>query len=720
MSVEHEVKQPKTPLPIKALCCVGIVQCCEAFQITIIFPFLPFMVGAFPGINREAIGTYTGILAASFSIGQFVSSYFWGRLADKLGSKPIILFSLVGTFSTMFSFGLVQTYNMAVLIRFLNGLLNGNVCVMKSFLGRVTDNTNQKEAFSTLGIAWGVGSTIAPAIGGLLANPAENISFLFPKGGFWEAHPYFLPCFACSALIFVAFFTVIFFMEEPRDGKGAYVQCSTQDLEEALNGDGSSGNTGKPNKKKKNGKASASGSHNVSPVRRGDNEVYDNGDVEREVLLGEEEEDTPDILGDEMCNESVAKKDKYEAHCSRDTDRDAYELKSVNVSQGKPPLSGNQLNEKAPLRKRLLHSLYNKFNVPKAEEAGDVEYQHLTQKDPIEDSGCDVSALPSIRVEDVSTICSDSSGGTSNGTILPTLSGSKNSLLAPSSAEHSSTACGDDDFVVFRESPSEKRKPCMMLSISLYGLLAFYYIMMDESFPLYGKTIVEKGGIGFNSPQIGSILSVMGLSVLVSNVFLLPILMNKFGVLRCFRWSLIGSCPVPLFFPVANALSKQYGKGTWPVWGMLMVLLLFKGFCAVFSFTSVMLFVNNSVPQSQLGRANGIGQSFSSLARGIGPALAGVIWSVSIYDMEKFPFNIWYTWILQSLVCFSILVLSRRAPAYLEHPYEEEVDEFASARAVSRSLMGTSRVSIADSFMAGSAHTSMIGLNTISASSSLS
>lgn len=43
-----------------------------------------------------------------------------------------------------------------------------------------------------------------------------------------------------------------------------------------------------------------------------------------------------------------------------------------------------------------------------------------------------------------------------------------------------------------------------------------------------------------------------------------------------------------------------------------------------------MIMINNSVFDESLGKVNGLGQSMAALARTIGPALGGLLWSISV------------------------------------------------------------------------------------------
>jgi hypothetical protein len=60
----------------------------------------------------------------------------------------------------MVSFGLSRTFPALVASRSLVGLLNGNIGVLKSVLGEISDDTNVAQAFAFMPIVWCTGSTI--------------------------------------------------------------------------------------------------------------------------------------------------------------------------------------------------------------------------------------------------------------------------------------------------------------------------------------------------------------------------------------------------------------------------------------------------------------------------------------------------------------------------------------------------------------------------------
>ena len=85
------------------------------------------------GIVKETkdVGFYAGWIASSFNIAQFLSSFFWGRLSDVAGKKPIMLFGLIGSTVAIIFFGFSKTLWWAIAARSVHGLLNGNIGVSK-------------------------------------------------------------------------------------------------------------------------------------------------------------------------------------------------------------------------------------------------------------------------------------------------------------------------------------------------------------------------------------------------------------------------------------------------------------------------------------------------------------------------------------------------------------------------------------------------------------
>ncbi|KAJ3216068.1 hypothetical protein HDU67_009948 [Dinochytrium kinnereticum] len=229
----------QTPLPKKIMFILCIVIFSEPMSMTILFPFVYFMVKDFlfeashDQANEKDIGYYVGFIASSFSLAQFLTSMFWGWCSDRVGRRPVLLLGLLGNTVTILLFGVSHSLSWAILSRAACGFLNGNIGVAKCVMGEVTDSTNQAKGFSMFGLMWGIGMICGPVLGGFLANPTKQFPALFGNCPFLAANPYFLPCLI-SAIISLTGFTVgFFFLEETSQTSGAYAPLPTRDDVEA-------------------------------------------------------------------------------------------------------------------------------------------------------------------------------------------------------------------------------------------------------------------------------------------------------------------------------------------------------------------------------------------------------------------------------------------------------------------------------------------------------
>jgi len=83
------------------------------------------------------IGKMSGYLGSAFFIGNFAGSMIWGWLSDIMGRKLVILLGLSGTIFSQLMFGFSQNFGWAIASRFLWGLLNGNLGVVKTYVSEV-------------------------------------------------------------------------------------------------------------------------------------------------------------------------------------------------------------------------------------------------------------------------------------------------------------------------------------------------------------------------------------------------------------------------------------------------------------------------------------------------------------------------------------------------------------------------------------------------------
>jgi len=140
----------------------------------------------------------------------------WSRLSDSIGRKPVLLCGLAGTIISIILFGLSRSFLTLVLSRCLNGMLNGNIGVIKSMLAELTDDSNMARGFSLIPVIWALGGTLGPLIGGVLSRPQDRWPNVFSHP-FWAEYPYFLPCVGTATYTLLSFILTVLFLKETVD-----------------------------------------------------------------------------------------------------------------------------------------------------------------------------------------------------------------------------------------------------------------------------------------------------------------------------------------------------------------------------------------------------------------------------------------------------------------------------------------------------------------------
>ncbi|KAL8158423.1 protein ZINC INDUCED FACILITATOR-LIKE 1-like [Apium graveolens] len=199
-----QYKDVQQGFPIKGLFVIWIIVLATVLPISSLFPFLYFMVKDFNIAKQEEdISYYAGFVGSSYMLGRALGSVFWGKVADRYGRKPVIIIgtSTVVIFNTLF--GLSINYWMAIITRFLLGSLNGLLGPIKAYACEIFREEHHAIGLSTVAAAWGTGLIIGPALGGFLAQPADNFPDIFTSQSLFGRFPYFLPCLVTSLFALV-------------------------------------------------------------------------------------------------------------------------------------------------------------------------------------------------------------------------------------------------------------------------------------------------------------------------------------------------------------------------------------------------------------------------------------------------------------------------------------------------------------------------------------
>ena len=144
---------------------------------SLILPLLPYYAEEY-----QATPFIVGLIGTINALGQLVAAPIIGRLSDRYGRRPLLIFSISGTVLSFLILGFANTLFLLILSRFLDGILGGNVALAKAYITDVSEEKDRAKSLGLIGAAFGLGFIIGPVIGGTLAQFGYNVPAFVAAG----------------------------------------------------------------------------------------------------------------------------------------------------------------------------------------------------------------------------------------------------------------------------------------------------------------------------------------------------------------------------------------------------------------------------------------------------------------------------------------------------------------------------------------------------------
>jgi MFS family permease len=203
--------------PRRAVATVVFVVFLDLVGFGIVIPILPYYVRSF-GVGD----VFIGLLAATYSLTQFLAAPVLGRYSDRYGRRPVVVLSLAGSAAAWTVFGLADRVGAEAgaavgvatlfLARGLAGAMGGNIAAAQAYVADVTPPERRAGALGLVGAAFSLGFIFGPAIGGVLASEtAVRVASVGPI----PATRFSLPAFGAAAMSLLALVVAVAALGEP-------------------------------------------------------------------------------------------------------------------------------------------------------------------------------------------------------------------------------------------------------------------------------------------------------------------------------------------------------------------------------------------------------------------------------------------------------------------------------------------------------------------------
>jgi len=161
----------------KRLLIIFLILFTEVLGFSSVMAIIPYLADDL-GLNEFQIGLVLSI----FSICQLFASPITGKLSDKYGRKPLLLFSQTSTFIGFFLLGIASNVWILVAARLVDGLLGSNMTVAQAYISDVTTPKYRTKMFGYSSAVFGAGLIFGPVIGGILSTINYSVPMFFAAG----------------------------------------------------------------------------------------------------------------------------------------------------------------------------------------------------------------------------------------------------------------------------------------------------------------------------------------------------------------------------------------------------------------------------------------------------------------------------------------------------------------------------------------------------------
>lgn len=150
---------------VSTLLPIFLIVLADVFGFTLVFPLLAIYAESLHATPLQA-----ALLVSVFAACQLVSGPLLGAASDRVGRKPMLLISQVGTFLGFLLMARADSLWLLYLARVIDGATAGNLSIAQAYISDHTTPQQRVRSFALIGIAFGLGFFVGPFVTGSLVK----------------------------------------------------------------------------------------------------------------------------------------------------------------------------------------------------------------------------------------------------------------------------------------------------------------------------------------------------------------------------------------------------------------------------------------------------------------------------------------------------------------------------------------------------------------------
>ncbi len=154
----------------------------DTLALGVIIPILPTLIESFVNNDTANAARIFGLFGTVWALMQFFASPILGGLSDRFGRRPVVLLSNFGLAADYVLMALAPSLTWLFIGRVISGITSASISTAFAYITDVTPAEKRAAVFGKIGVAFGAGFILGPALGGLLGGIDPRLPFWVAAG----------------------------------------------------------------------------------------------------------------------------------------------------------------------------------------------------------------------------------------------------------------------------------------------------------------------------------------------------------------------------------------------------------------------------------------------------------------------------------------------------------------------------------------------------------
>jgi DHA1 family tetracycline resistance protein-like MFS transporter len=154
----------------------------DMLALGVVIPVLPTLIESFVKNDTASAARIFGVFGTAWALMQFLFSPVVGSLSDRFGRRPVVLLSNFGLAADYVLMALAPSLAWLFVGRVISGITSASISTSFAYIADTAPPDKRAAYFGKVGVAFGAGFVLGPALGGLLGDLSPRLPFWFAAG----------------------------------------------------------------------------------------------------------------------------------------------------------------------------------------------------------------------------------------------------------------------------------------------------------------------------------------------------------------------------------------------------------------------------------------------------------------------------------------------------------------------------------------------------------